>query len=70
MNDVFLLQTILAVEEVRFCWELFLQVGNYIQPLWETIRPVNQTHVDIYNGAVEAGTTLTSNMTWPHKHKA
>ena len=38
------------------------QVGNYIQPLWETIQPVGQGHadVDIYNGAVEAGTTLTS----------
>ncbi len=35
------------------------QVGNYIQPLWETIRPVDQGHVNIYNGAVEAGTTLT-----------
>jgi hypothetical protein len=35
------------------------QVGNYIQPLWETIRPFDQGHVNIYNGAVEAGTTLT-----------
>ena len=36
------------------------QVGNYIQPLWETIEPVNQGgQVNIYNGAVEAGTTLT-----------
>jgi hypothetical protein len=38
------------------------QVGNYIQPLWETILPVNETHVDIYNGAVEAGTTLTGTL--------
>jgi thiamine transporter 2/3 len=33
------------------------QVGNYIQPLWETIAPVHQqTH--IYNGAVEAVATI------------
>lgn len=33
------------------------QVGNYIQPLWETIQPVQGTD-HIYNGAVEALTTL------------
>eukprot|EP00095_Tigriopus_kingsejongensis_P007313 maker-scaffold431_size173393-snap-gene-0.28 protein:Tk07313 transcript:maker-scaffold431_size173393-snap-gene-0.28-mRNA-1 annotation:"hypothetical protein DAPPUDRAFT_59074" len=33
------------------------QVGNYIQPLWETISPVQET-AHIYNGAVEAVTTL------------
>ena len=37
-----------------------VQVGNYIQPLWETIEPVNPGgQVNIYNGAVEAATTLT-----------
>ena len=40
------------------------QVGNYIQPLWETIHPstnevMENTH--IWNGAVEAATTLTGN---------
>ena len=33
-------------------------MGNYIQPLWETVMPVtNNSH--LYNGAVEALTTLT-----------
>ncbi len=36
------------------------QVGNYIQPLWETIAPVGEAgEGSIYNGAVEAITTLT-----------
>lgn len=35
------------------------QVGNYVQPLWETIAPVNEDN-HIYNGAVEASTTLLS----------
>ena len=39
------------------------QVGNYIQPLWETILPSvderNKEDVHIYNGLVEAATTLT-----------
>ena len=35
-----------------------LQVGNYIQPLWETIAPVEENQHSIYNGAVEAVTTL------------
>ena len=34
------------------------QVGNYIQPLWETIAPMDGSS-HIYNGAVEAATTLT-----------
>ena len=34
------------------------QVGNYIQPLWETIQPSTSDNVNIYNGAVEATTTL------------
>ena len=35
------------------------QVGNYIQPLWETISPVGEAgEAHIYNGAVEAATTL------------
>ena len=40
------------------------QVGNYIQPLWETIQPStgeNTENVHIWNGAVEAATTLTGN---------
>ena len=36
------------------------QVGNYIQPLWETIAPsVGNKDPHIYNGAVEAATTMT-----------
>ncbi len=35
---------------------LNFQVGNYIQPLWETIHPFEEG--EIYNGAVEATTTL------------
>lgn len=42
------------------------QVGNYIQPLWETIHPSSAGDGDhqgrvghVYNGAVEATTTLT-----------
>ena len=36
------------------------QVGNYIQPLWETIAPsVGNKDQHIYNGAVEAATTMT-----------
>jgi len=31
-------------------------VGNYIQALWEEIKPFEDG--DIYNGAVEAATTL------------
>jgi len=35
------------------------QVGNYVQPLWETIAPVDEVgRGHIYNGAVEAATTL------------
>ena len=36
------------------------QVGNYIQPLWEEIKPAADTEssCDLYNGAVEAVTTL------------
>ena len=40
------------------------QVGNYIQPLWETIHPSTNSiseNVHIWNGAVEAATTLTGN---------
>ena len=37
------------------------QVGNYIQPLWETIQPSTDDNVLIWNGAVEAATTLTGN---------
>jgi len=33
-----------------------MQVGNYIQPLWEEIESFKDG--DIYNGAVEAATTL------------
>ena len=37
-----------------------LQVGNYIQPLWETVMPVTEAgEGHLYNGAVEALTTLT-----------
>lgn len=35
------------------------QVGNYIQPLWETIAPMNETET-LYNGIVEAVQTLLS----------
>jgi len=36
------------------------QVGNYIQPLWQEIQPAEDTgsSCDLYNGAVEAVTTL------------
>lgn len=35
------------------------QVGNYIQPLWESVAPVGgEDH--LYNGAVEAAQTLLS----------
>ena len=36
------------------------QVSNYIQPLWETILPSKGSDVAIFNGAVDAGSTLTS----------
>lgn len=35
------------------------QVGNYIQPLWEKVRPVEEGET-LYNGAVEAIQTLLS----------
>ncbi|XP_045584777.2 thiamine transporter 2 [Procambarus clarkii] len=35
------------------------QVGNYIQPLWESIAPMNDNE-NLYNGAVEAAQTLLS----------
>ncbi|XP_023340838.1 thiamine transporter 1 [Eurytemora carolleeae] len=35
------------------------QVGNYIQPLWEEVMKSNGTSGELYNGAVEAATTLT-----------
>ncbi|XP_068239542.1 thiamine transporter 1-like [Palaemon carinicauda] len=35
------------------------QVGNFIQPLWETIAPMDDTEV-LYNGIVEAASTLLS----------
>ena len=47
-----------------FWWALAMcgnfQVGNYIQPLWEEIKPAADTDspCDLYNGAVEAVTTL------------
>ena len=36
------------------------QVGNYIQPLWEEIKPAGDSDspCELYNGAVEAVTTL------------
>merc|ERR1719186_159106 len=35
------------------------QVGNYIQPLWEEIKPINGSHPsELFNGGVEAATTL------------
>ena len=34
----------------------YLQVGNYVQNLWDTIYPSRQ-HKDLYNGAVEATAT-------------
>ena len=34
-----------------------VQVGNYIQPLWEDLQPEAETG-ELYNGAVEALTTL------------
>ena len=35
------------------------QVGNYIQPLWQEIKPAEEGHSgELYNGAVEAVTTL------------
>ena len=36
------------------------QVGNYIQPLWEEIKPAvdSDSPCELYNGAVEAVTTL------------
>ena len=38
---------------------LSLQVGNYIQPLWEAIQPSEATEdTQVYNGAVEAATSL------------
>ena len=38
---------------------LFLQVGNFIQPLWEEIKPVHSTDsTELFNGGVEAATTL------------
>ncbi len=46
-------------------WSTFniipVQVGNYIQPLWETVEPVEGGN-HLYNGAVEACTTLTGNL--------
>jgi thiamine transporter 2/3 len=43
---------------------LYYQVGNYIQPLWETILPTTgDEEVEIYNGAVEAVATLTGALT-------
>ncbi|CAG0889230.1 unnamed protein product [Darwinula stevensoni] len=36
------------------------QVGNFIQPLWETIQPYNATQGQIYNGGVEAASTLSA----------
>ncbi|XP_042890342.1 thiamine transporter 1-like isoform X1 [Penaeus japonicus] len=35
------------------------QVGNFIQPLWENIAPMDETET-LYNGAVEATQTLLS----------
>ncbi|KAK7068803.1 hypothetical protein SK128_003851 [Halocaridina rubra] len=35
------------------------QVGNYIQPLWETIAPMEDAEM-LYNGIVEAAATLLS----------
>ncbi|KAK8733227.1 hypothetical protein OTU49_006535, partial [Cherax quadricarinatus] len=35
------------------------QVGNYIQPLWESIAPMDENE-NLYNGAVEASQTLLS----------
>ena len=45
--------------QVAFCTRM--QVGNYIQPLWETVMPVTAAGAGghLYNGAVEAFTTLT-----------
>ncbi|KAG7172261.1 Thiamine transporter 1-like [Homarus americanus] len=37
------------------------QVGNYIQPLWESIAPMDQND-QLYNGAVEAIQTLLSSL--------
>jgi len=34
------------------------QVGNYIQPLWEAIRPAHEAETCELNGGVEAATTL------------
>ena len=38
------------------------QVGNYIQPLWEEIAPFSDN--EIYNGGVEAVTTLLGNYSY------
>lgn len=40
-----------------------LQVGNYIQPLWESDLPVSGGD-HLYNGAVEATQTLLSELLW------
>lgn len=37
------------------------QVGNFVQPLWETIAPMGDTDV-LYNGIVEAASTLLSSL--------
>ena len=34
-----------------------MQVGNYIQPLWQQVGPAEASS-EIYNGAVEAAATL------------
>jgi len=35
------------------------QVGNYIQPLWEEIKPAHESETsELFNGGVEAATTL------------
>ena len=35
------------------------QVGNYIQPLWEEIKSINDSNPnELFNGGVEAATTL------------